>query len=315
MKIAVLDSATLGRDLDLSPLFELGEVDIYEGSTPSEVEQRICDCDVVIINKIKLGEHNLPYAKRLKLICLAATGYDNVDIDYCRRAGIAVCNVVGYSTQSVSQITLAMVLFLASHLGEHTEFVRNGAYTASGIANNLTPVYNELCGKRWGIVGYGNIGRQVGRVAEALGCEVSACRSRACEGFVSLEDICRDCDIITIHTPLSESTRGFIDERMISLMKPQAIVVNVARGAVWDEAAIARAVREGRIGALGCDVYSSEPFSKEHPFYDIKDMKNVCLTPHMAWGAYEARKRCLGEIIANIRAFAGGEVRSRVDLK
>lgn len=316
MKITVLDSTTLGEDLDLSPLSEVMKTEIYEKTPPEQVAERIAESDVVIINKVKLNEANLYGAKNLKLICLAATGYDNVDVAYCKKAGIAVCNVIGYSTQSVAQITVATVLSLVCHLREHTDTVRSGRYTESGVANSLTPVYHEIAGKTWGIVGYGNIGKQVGKVADALGCRVIYNKRTPDEnpGCVSLETLCKESDIITIHTPLSDSTRAIINSEMISLMKKDVVIVNEARGAVTDEAAVALALKEGRIGAFGCDVYSVEPFGKDHPFYEIKDYTNVCLTPHMAWGAYEARVRCLNEIILNIKAFFNGEVRSRVDL-
>ncbi len=312
MKITVLDGATLGYDLDLSPLDEVGETEIYENTAPDQIAGRISKSDVVIVNKIKLGEKQLALSP-VKLICVAATGYDNIDIIYCREKGIAVCNVVGYSSVSVAQITVATVLSLACHLHEHTEMVRSGRYTASGVANSLVPVYHELAGKIWGIVGYGNIGRQVAQVAKALGCHVIYNRQTKDENCVSIETICRESDVVSIHTPLTEATRNLVDAQMVSLMKPTAIVVNAARGAVWDEAAIATAVKAGKIGALGSDVYSKEPFGKDHPFYDIKELPNVLLTPHMAWGAYEARVRCLNEMILNIRAFFAGEIRCRVD--
>lgn len=314
MKITVLDSATLGDDLDLSPLSAVGETEVYKNSAPDEVEGRISESDVVVINKIKLNESNLSSAKKLKLICIAATGYDNIDVAYCKKAGIAVCNVVGYSTHSVAQITVATVLSLACHLPEHGETVKSGRYTESGVANSLVPVYHELAGKTWGIVGFGNIGRQVGRVAEAFGCRVLANRRSGGDGCVSLEQLCRESDIITVHTPLSDSTRGLISREMVALMKKDVIIANAARGLVTDERAIADAVKEGRIGAFGSDVFSVEPFGKDHPFYEIKDLPNVCLTPHMAWGAYEARVRCLDEIVENIKSFQNGETRSRVDL-
>ena len=316
MKITVLDSATLGEDLDLSPLSEVMETEIYVNTPPESVAERIAESDVVIINKVKLNESNLAGAKNLKLICIAATGFDNIDVAYCKTAGIAVCNVVGYSSLSVAQITVATVLSLSCHLHEHTETVRSGRYTESGVANSLTPVYHELAGKTWGIVGYGNIGKQVGRVADALGCNVIYNKRSPDEKpeCVSLETLCKESDIITIHTPLSDSTRGLISADMISLMKNDVIVVNEARGAVTDETALSHAIKEGSIGALGCDVYSIEPFGTDHPFYEIKELPNVCLTPHMAWGAYEARVRCLGEIVLNIKAFFNGDIRNRVDL-
>ena len=316
MKITVLDSATLGKDLDLSPLCREGEVDIYENTQPHEIAKRIEDSDVVVINKVKLGEAQLSGAKRLKLICLAATGYDGVDVTYCKSVGIAVCNVVGYSTHSVAQTTVAMVLSLCCHLAEHNETVKSGRYFASGVANSLTPVYHELAGKTWGIVGYGNIGRQVGAVAQALGCRVVYHRknSVAGDGSVTLSELCRVSDVITVHTPLNESTKGLIGQQQIDQMKDGVVLVNTARGAVTDEGAVAKAVKLGKIGAFGSDVFSIEPFGSEHPFDEIKSLPNVCLTPHMAWGAYEARVRCLEEIIQNIRAFDRGEIRCRVDL-
>ncbi len=316
MKIAVLDSKTLGADLDLSPLDELGEVFVYENTTPEEVASRIFDCDVCIINKIKLFEENLKNAKNLKLICLAATGYDNVDTKYCKKAGIGVCNVVGYSTHSVSQLTLTMALSLATRIFEYREYVNCGKYQRGDSANYLEPVYHQLYGKVWGVVGLGNIGRQVARVAEAMGCRVIANKRTPDEEFetVDLDTLVSSADIISIHTPLSDETRGLIGKKEIEKMKKTAIVINVARGAVVDEEALCDAILEEKIGAVGIDVYSKEPFSAEHPYNKILGRKNVCLTPHMAWAAYEARFLCLEEIIKNIKAFFGGEIRNRVEI-
>ena len=315
MKITVLDASTLGADLDLSPLNEVGEVEIYGTTAPEDVAARIAESEVVLINKIKLNGTNLGGARNLKLICIAATGYDNIDTEYCREHGIAVSNVVGYSTQSVAQVTLSMALSLYTHLPEYTKAVEDGSYSCGGVANKLSPVYHEICGKTWGIVGYGNIGKQVAAVARAMGCEIIAFKRTPEDGVecVSLDELCLRADIISIHLPLSDATRGIIGEREISLMKKDAIVINVARGAVTDEAALACAVAGGKLGGIGVDVYSVEPMPKDHPFYPIKDMPNVCLTPHMAWGAAEARARCLEEIIKNINAFFGGERRCRVD--
>jgi len=316
MNIVVLDAATLGEDLSLEPLKNIGECKVYQSTSPEDVAERIANCDVVVLNKIKLNSSNLPYAKNLKLICLAATGYDNVDISYCTEHGIGVCNVEGYSSHSVSQLTIAMVLSLSTHLSEYNRFVTSGDYTRSGLANRLVPVYNELCGKKWGIVGFGGIGREVGRVAEALGCELLVCKRHPVEGYncVDIDTLCREADIITIHTPLTDSTKHLIDNTRLHLMKKSVILVNAARGLVTDENAVAEAVKNGAIGAFGTDVYSVEPFGKEHPFFEIKDYPNVCLTPHMAWGAFEARRRCLDEIVCNIREYFAGGSRNRVDL-
>ena len=315
MKITVLDAGTLGEDLSLAPLNEIGECDIYRTTPPEKVAERICDCDIVMLNKVKLNETNLKFAKNLKLICVTATGFDNIDVEYCRVNNIAVCNVADYSSNSVAQLTASTVLALSVNLFEYTEFVRSGGYTESGVANRLNPVYHELSGLTWGVVGLGNIGKKVAKIADALGCRVLACKNTPEEGYecVDINFLCRESDVITIHTPLNDTTRNLINDKRIDMMKKNVIIVNSARGAVTDEFAIAEAIKNNKIGAFGTDVYSVEPFSKDHPFYEIKDMPNVCLTPHMAWGAYEARERCLNEIIKNIKAFFSGEIRNRVD--
>lgn len=317
MKITVLDADTLGKDLSLEPLKSVGEVTVYNYSTPDEVKERIADCEVVIINKIKLNESNLSYAKNLKLICIAATGYDNVDVGFCRKNNIAVCNVVGYSTNSVALLTTSLALSLVTHLREYNDYVRSGEYTKNGIPNRLEPAFHELDGMTWGVVGLGNIGKKVSRIAEAMGCRVIANKRTFEEGFelVSLDELMERSDVISVHTPLNESTKGLISREKIAKMKKNAILINVARGAVCDEKALAEAIEEGRIGGIGIDVYSTEPFPADHPFNSIKDEPNVLLTPHNAWGAYEARERCLGEMIENIKAFYDGEKRSRVDIQ
>jgi len=314
MKIVILDKGTLGEDIDLSPLREIGDVTAYETTKPEEIAGRITDADVVIVNKIKLNGGNLP-GSGVKVICVAATGYDNIDTAYCKEKGIGVCNVPGYSTDSVAQLTLSMALSLATHLTEYRDYVHDGKYSVSGAANLVAPVYHELSSMKWGVVGGGGIGMRVAQVAKAMGCDVMVCRRKK-EGDFPLADIdtiCRECDIISLHVPLTDETRNMIDRERIAMMKPSAILINVARGAVTDEAALAEAILEGKIGGLGIDVYSAEPFSCEHPFYGIRHLDNVCLTPHMAWASAEARARCVNEMAKNAEAFFKGEKRNRVD--
>ena len=315
MKITLLDAATLGEDISAEVFDEFGEVIIHQSTAPEQVVSRIADTDIVVINKVKLNATNLYAATSLRLICIAATGFDNVDLSYCKAHGIAVCNVVGYSTQSVSQVTVAMALSLITHLPEYTDHVRSGAYTSRGIPNCLTPVYHEIYGKTWGIIGFGNIGKQVGSVAQALGCRVLVNKRTPIEGWdcVDLETLCRQSDIISIHTPLNESTCNLLNKERIGMLKRNAIVINVARGAVTDERALADAVKQGRIGALGVDVYSTEPIPVDHPFQEIRQLPNVCLTPHMAWGGYETRMRVMREMAENIRSFLSGEKRNRIE--
>ena len=314
MKITVLDAVTLGSDLDLSPLSAVGEVTIYNSTAPDEVADRVRDTDVIVLNKVKLNRSNLSDAKNLKLICIAATGYDNIDLEYCREAGVRLSNVVGYSTNSVAQVTVATVLELSTHIREYNSYVVSGEYTRLGVANKVSPVYHELAGKTWGIIGLGNIGKKVATVAEAFGCRVLAFKRTPDENYncVDLDTLCRESDIISIHTPLNDGTRGLIGERELSIMKDTAILYNAARGAVTDEAAVAEAILNGKIGAFGCDVYSTEPFPADHPFTSIKELPNVCLTPHMAWASAEARKLCLDEIIENIKAYQNSVKRNAI---
>lgn len=315
MRIVVLDAATLGTDTDLSPLMNCGTVTVWENTAQEEIPQRIEAADVIVSNKVRLMEPVLRGAKNLKLICLCATGYDCVDTAYCAAHGVGVCNVPGYSTQSVTQLTVALVLELTNHLGQYRDYVHSGAYSRSGVANALTPVWHELYGKTWGIVGGGNIGRQVAKIAEAFGCRVLICRRKPDAEYetADVDTLCRESDIISIHVPLTEQTRGMIGKKQIGLMKENAIVVNVARGAVTDEEALAEAVKTGRIAGLGVDVYSQEPFGESHPFNCILDCPNVCLTPHTAWGAIETRNRCIRMVAENISAFCQGQRKNRVE--
>lgn len=313
MKITVLDADTLGKDLDFSGLNELGETVIYPMTLQELVADRIADTDVVILNKVKLTESNLKDVKNLKLICVFATGYDNIDTEFCAKNGIAVCNVVGYSTDSVAQLTLSMALSLYTRLADYTEYVNSGAYSISGRQNQLEPVYHEISGKTWGIVGMGNIGRKVAQVATALGCKVIVYSRTHKEGYenVDIDTLCETADIISVHTPLTPETQNLINKERISKMKQGAVYINVARGKVNDEEAVADAVISGKIAA-GIDVYSTEPFPIDHPYTKLLNCKNACLTPHMAWAAYEARVRCLDEIVENIKTFYDGGKRNRV---
>lgn len=315
MKIVILDAATLGDDLDFSLYERFGNTEVYSTTSQAELEGRIADADVIIVNKIKLNSSNLPAAKNLKLICVTATGFDNIDLEYCRNSKIGVCNVRGYSTNSVAQLTVSMALSLLMNLSGFDRYVKNGSYTKSGVQNYLKPVFHEIAGMTWGIVGMGNIGKKVAEAAKALGAEViaySRTRKQDCE-YVSIDELCESADIISIHTPLNDGTRNLINKERIARMKKNAVVINVARGAVADERALADAVKNGDIGGIGVDVYSVEPMTEDSPYNAILGLDNVIFTPHMAWGAYEARVRCMEEIAENIDAFFKGEKRNRVD--
>ena len=225
MKITVLDAATLGKDVSFEKWQGFGELEIYDTTPAKDVANRLKDSTVAILNKVKITEDILLSSPNLKLICVAATGYDNIDIDACNKQGVAVCNVKGYSTHSVAQVTLSLVLALMTHLPEYSAAVKSGEYTASGIQNKLTPVFHELYGNTFGVVGLGNIGKQVARVAEAFGCKV-LCFKRTFDpefNCVDLETLLKESDIITIHLPLSDETRNIIDKNALSLMKKTAM--------------------------------------------------------------------------------------------
>ena len=314
MKISLLDIDTLGDDLDLSAVEGLGDVTIYPLTLQSDVKERITDADVLIINKVKLNSQNLPFAKNLKLICITATGFDNVDIEYCREHGIAVCNVAGYSTDSVVQLTMAMAFSLTTNLNAFDSYVKSGTYTESGIFNCLKPVFHEMSKMTWGVVGLGNIGGKVAKVAQAMGCKVLAYKKTPVDDFecVDIDTLCEQSDIISLHTPLNDGTYHLINKDRLSKMKKNAILINVARGAVVDEAAVSDAVINGKIAGLGVDVYSTEPMQKESPYQQLLGRSNVIFTPHMAWGAYEARNRCIEEVAENIKSFMKNGRRSRI---
>lgn len=315
MKIVLLDYGSLGEGIDLTPFCGLGEFSAYEKTDYDQLAERIRDANVVITNKMKLNRGNLAEAENLQLICVTATGFDNIDLPWCTERGIAVCNVPGYSTDSVAQLTLAAVLALSTHLFSYRGLVHSGFYARNGSPNLLSPVWHELAGRTWGIVGCGNIGRKVAAVAEAMGCKVLVYRRNPDPEFetVDLDTLLQQSDVVTVHLPLNDSTRGIISREKIARMKEDVIFVNVARGAVADEAALADAIEAGTIGGLAVDVYSVEPLPEDHPYSRIMDKPNVIFTPHCAWGSQEARNRCVREVAKNVDACFRGERRNRVD--
>lgn len=313
MKIVFLDTKTLGEDIDFSIFKKFGEVELYQMTAPNEVYSRIKDADVIILNKVIINGTNLANTS-VRLVCVTATGYDNIDTQYCKENDIAVCNVQGYSTDSVAQVTVATVLSLYTKLKEYDKFVCEGQYSESDVSLGTKPTFYEISGKVWGIVGMGNIGKKVAQVAQVLGAKVITHSRTPKDGYenVSIDELCKRADIITLHCPLNDESYHLINEQRLAMMKKTAILVNVARGAVVDERALTDAIKNGTIAAAGIDVYSKEPIEKTNPYNEIAGMDNVLLTPHMAWGAYESRMRCMSEIVKNIDAFLDGEKRNRI---
>ena len=313
INIVVLDKKTLGDDINFESFKKLGDVIEYDITPPEKVKERVMFADVIIVNKIILNGTNLNAYN--KLICVAATGFDNIDTDYCKQNGIAVCNVRGYSSDSVAQVTVSLVLALVCHINEYNLHVKSGAYTLSGVQNSLVPVYHEIKSLTWGIMGYGGIGKKVAEIAKAFGCKVIVYKKhKDVPECVTLNELLMQSDILTIHIPLNNETRHIINKDNINLLKPNCILVNMARGAVTDEKAVADAICDKKIVGFACDVYEVEPLLRQSPIYAIKDYKNVLLTPHMSWGAYESRSRCINEIYKNIDCFLNGSIHNRVEL-
>lgn len=312
MKIVILDAKTMGEDIDFSPITRLGDCEIYPTTNENECAARIKDADVVIINKVQLGENILKCAKNLKLICLFAIGFNNVDIEFCKARGILVRNVPGYCVESVCQHTFALLFSLMENIRYYDDYVKDGLYSKSGVANHMGKVFNEIAGKKWGIVGLGAIGRATAKAAAAFGAEVcysSISGTKREEDYpcVSKETLLKECDIITLSTPLNENAFHYIGEDELKMMKKSAVIINVSRGAVIDENALAKALDEGEIFGAGIDVYSEEPPKENMPLLNIKDKSKVVFTPHIAWSSVEARKKCVSMTAENITAFINGE--------
>ncbi len=315
--LCLLDRATLDRgDLDLAPLEAVGVLTTHEATRPEEVAERIRDAEVVITNKVVLGAAEIAAAPRLRLIAVAATGVNNIDLEAARRAGVAVANVAGYSTPSVVQHTIGCLLALTMHLREYDAAARSGAWAASPQFNLLDWPIVEVAGKRLGIVGYGTIGKAVARACRALGMEVLVAASRPRVAYpvgerLPLAELLGQVDVLSLHCALSEQTEGLIGAAEIGAMRRGALLLNMARGGVVDEAAAAAALRSGQLGGAAFDVLTREPPPADNPLL-APDLPNLLLTPHTAWASREARQRLIAEIGANIAAFAGGERRNRV---
>lgn len=318
MNIVMLERNSVGTDIDVSFFEELGTVTYYENTvTEEEVRERIKDADIVIVNKAKMTGAALQEAPNVKLICETATGYDNCDIAYCREHGITVCNVVNYSTAMVAQHTFTLALALAQKLPHYDEYVKSGAYSAQNSFSNFEVPFHELDGQTWGIVGMGNIGSRVAKIASAFGCRV-ICHSLTGKNshpeyeLVDKDTLLAECDILSLHCPLSDLSRDFIDAEALKKMKKSAVLVNVARGPVVNNADLYQALVKEEIAAAGLDVMEKEPLEVSNPLSQFKDSSRLIITPHLAWASVEARTRCVREVYENIKAYLNGEKRNAV---
>jgi glycerate dehydrogenase len=318
-KIVLLDAATYG-DVSLQIFSDRWDCTIHQVTTPAELGRRLRGQSVAVTNKVVIDRTVLssPAARKLKLIAVAATGTDIIDREAAKEIGITVCNVPGYATQSVAQFTLALILELATRAGRYGWAVRSGAWQQSPVFTLLDFPSIELKGKKLGIIGYGNIGRAVAEMARGFGLEVLiSARPGSTEpvrfGRLPLTELLRQADVITLHCPLTAQTRNLINAETLSLMKPTALLVNTARGALIDETALIHALREKRLAAVALDVISREPPPVDHPIIQAaKELNNLLVTPHTAWSARETRERLLEEVVNNISAFFDGKPRNIV---
>ncbi|MDF2609356.1 MAG: D-isomer specific 2-hydroxyacid dehydrogenase NAD-binding [Lachnospiraceae bacterium] len=318
MKIVIMEADTLGNDVDLSIFNEFGEVLIYNKSVPEENAKRIEDADVILANKIAMNEDLLKNAKNLKLICLSATGTNNVDIKYTNERNIVVANVKGYSTKSVVQHTFALLFYVYEKLTYYDQFVKSGEYTRFDIFSFFDNKFNELDGKTWGIIGLGEIGRGVAEIAKAFGCKViyySASGKNSNQNYeqVDFDTLLGTSDIISIHAPLNPLTENLINAAALKRMKNSAVLINLGRGPIINEADLAVALETGEIAGAGLDVLNVEPMLPENPLLRIQDSTKLIITPHIGWATVEARTRCVNEVYLNIKSWLNGEERNVVE--
>ena len=308
MKIAVLERNSVGTDIGVTCFEDFGEVTYYRNTVAADAAEKVKDVDIIIANKAPMNEETLKDAPNVKLICEFATGFDNIDLEYCKKRRIKVANVKDYSTAAVAQHTFALALYLLEHLPHYDTYVKDRF-------SNFDLPFTELAGKTWGIIGMGNIGRMVAKIATAFGCKVifhSVTGKSTCTEYeqVSKDELLAQSDILSLHCPLSDLTRNFIDKEALSKMKKTALLINVARGPVVNNADLYDALESGEIAAAGLDVLEKEPIAADNPLGKIRDSNKLIITPHMALASVEARERLVNEVYKNIEAFLKGEDRN-----
>ncbi|MCR5771657.1 MAG: D-2-hydroxyacid dehydrogenase [Butyrivibrio sp.] len=308
MKIVFLDRKTIGEDIDLSGFNRFGEVIIYDFSKPEEVPARVEDADIIILNKVPINEKTIGTAKNLKLVCVTATGVNNLDLDYLAAKNIEWRNVAGYSTQTVTQHTFALLFYLFENLAYYDNYVKTDGYTRDFMFTHFEKRFGELYGKTYGIIGLGAIGRQVASVAKAFGCNVqyysTSGKNHDSEyKEVSFDELLATSDIISIHAPLNDATNNLINKEALSKMKKSAILLNLGRGPIVNEKDLADALENDVIRAAGLDVLSVEPIEESNPLLRIKDSTKLLITPHIAWASIEARTRLMKIIEDHIAKF------------
>ena len=308
MQIVFLDKKTVGEVTNFNLLHKLGTIDVYEHTKKDEVVNRAVGKQVIITNKVIVSREMMEALPDLKLICVAATGTNNIDLEYAREKGITVKNVVSYSTESVAQSTFAMLLHLLNRLSYYEAYVKSGAYAKGDIFTHHGPAFWELNGKRLGVIGLGNIGRRVAKIAEGFGMEVVFYSTTGRNNNINyrrfdLDTLLGTSDVISIHAPLTETTRDLISYEKLKLMRPCAILLNTGRGGIINETDLARALNENIIAGACLDVISAEPIKSNNPLLKVMDREKILITPHMAWGSMESRARLIEGVARNIEQF------------
>jgi len=307
MNIVLLDKKTVGDDIDLSLLSTFGVLKSYETTTKDETLERIRDCDIIITNKVVIDKEMILQAPKLKLICIAATGMNNVDLNSAKELGIKVKNVTGYSTPSVVQHTFSMMFYHLSRLPYYNRQVEEKEWSQSGLFTDISQPFCEIAGKSWGIIGLGTIGKEVAKVAEAFGAKVSY-YSTSGKNLINdyhhddLETLLKKCDIISIHAPLNEQTENLLNASNLCHLKEDAILLNLGRGGIINEADLANELNK-RIIYVGLDVIAQEPIEEANPLFSVKNRDQLLITPHIAWASFESRVRLLEGVVQNIKLF------------
>ena len=320
MKIVALEIKNIGEDISTDMFKEFGEFETYLNSKPEEMPERCQGADVIIVNKLPVNEKTIGNIDTLKVVLITATGFDNLDMPYLKSRGIKVCNVKGYSTDSVAQHTFALLFYIYEKLRSYDDFVKSGDYSKYDIFTCFDEPFNELTGKVWGIVGLGAIGRRVAKIATAFGCDVvyystSGKNSNNDYEQVDFDKLLEISDIISIHSPLNEKTKYLFNAEAFMKMKKSAVLINVGRGPIINDRDLTDALKADEIAGAALDVLEKEPMAADSPYFEIKDSRKLFITPHIAWATKEARERLMMETYKNLKAIVNDEEpRNRLDL-
>ena len=304
MKIVLLDALSFG-ETSLSGFNDLGEIEVHQTTTPEQTQEHITNATVIVTNKVVITKEHMQNVKELKLICVAATGTNNIDLEAAKELGIEVKNVAGYSSDSVIQHTFSMLFYLIGHSRYYDEVTKNKSYSKSGLFTDVSKPFFEVKGKKWGVIGLGSIGRGVATIAKAFGAEVfyySTSGVNRTEDFqrTTLEDMLQTCDIISIHAPLNEKTQNLLDYEQLLTCKEGAVVLNLGRGGIINEEAVAKIIDEKNL-SFGLDVFTKEPLVESSPLLSVKNKERLYLTPHIAWTSVEAREKLIAKVVQNIQ--------------